>query len=298
MMQRNKKFYRDKELRRLSEKLDELQGYNIPLSQRIKNRDQYGRWNGYEFYLSVKKEAKKHYFRRDLWEVLNYCSKTFVQVPGGYYQQFTEESCKIFKGTIADFLLVFGSKEHFESKIPYKYRYLFDYEKTWTWDQDIDVSGWRKTSWHLADRYTTFLEVHRRKGWEPSWNKPPSSEVERLRNKIDRDNLWPKINRAFGVKNRHTWDKIEKKNQDLKLKRITLKETEEKIADLQSLSFIRRYNGQITQVYRDWKRFLTSEFSEQYYNGSREQAALIGCGGIFTIDPKRTRSRGLFRNRS
>lgn len=288
-MRRNKKFYENKRMRRLYDKYCELGEYGK--YKKIRKRDrEWGRWNGYEFFLSVTREARKYPFWKDLRAAIKICGKTVLQAPthGWPSNHFTEDTCKVFEGNVYTLLREYDTKPIFLDRIPIQLRYLFEGERNWCWDPSSeDYHNYKWENFHLAERYIKYLEVHRRRGWEPSYHSEEDSEFVRLRNKLERDNLWPKINRALGVRNKHTWDHVENEINDHKEKTRALKEMNEELAEWQAPQVTRRRHGQ-DQIHRDWQRLFDEVLSDQYFNRSREEASLTGCRGIFTLDPGRT----------
>lgn len=253
-MRRNKKFYQNKELRRLSIKHSKLH-----------NERYGGRWNGYEFYLTLKKEAKHEVFKNDLRKALKYCSRTITQVSRGhsyftYKERFDDETCKIFKGTVRSLLQVFIDKKIFEKRVPLKYRYMFHCVVEWT------IEGWKPIDYHLNTHYIKLLEVHRRKFWQSSCNTLSYSDIALIDNKIQRENLYPKINRIFGCK-RNYYDKYEIQRhiqrKDMSLRRQFQEEL------LEYTKRRRRYK--LSGYHREtWEEFLLLAEDSGYYDPHRQ----------------------------
>ena len=235
-MKRNKKFYEAKKYRRmhdefsrLHDEFNRLSGYG---KYRKKDRDEYGRWNGYDFYLAIKKEARQFLFYDDLKEVVESIGKVVSQRPGGgwYKVEFDDESCKVYKKSVDSLLESYSTKEQFVKSVPSRLRYLFNFRRDWSLKRDGKGNiEWYYYDYRLHENYLRFLVVHRRRSWEYNWSTPENPEYNELRDRIDRKNLWPKIDRALGRKHRwhDDWYKYKKEKQEQILKKQMKKDLEE-----------------------------------------------------------------------
>lgn len=284
-MKRNKKFYENKRYRKLSKELDELR------SKEWRNLDkEYGRWNGSEFYVVLKNTAKEYHFYHDLKEAVSIGTKVKQQrLGGGFFDSsFTEETHKIFQGDVYSLIKLYPFKKTFFKEVPERLRYIFEPYTEWVWCARTGNSEESYSDWHISDKYWKYLRIDRRRAWEMAWSPPPSSEYTQLYNKIYRDNLWFKIDRAVGNICQSTWDKIEKKSRDSKKKIRALREMNEEIAEMRSPYPLRSKMYGKNQVSRDWERVFSQMLSDKYYDRSREETALSGCRGIFTLNSGRT----------
>jgi hypothetical protein len=193
-MKRNKQFYENKKMLRLSREYNKAQN---EFNEKIKK---WGKWNGYEFYLSPNNYSKDHGFYKDLQDCLPYaCEKQFQCVHRTYWgDPPTDEDIKIFKGEIDDLLKTYATEEGFIKSVPLKFRHFFKPIHTSDYSfkehKFIRYIKW----WKLDPYYYKYLEIKRKRHWQKAWIYAPyhDSKTVVYKNKIDKNNLWPKINRA------------------------------------------------------------------------------------------------------
>jgi len=213
-MKRNKKFYESKRLRKLSK------DFNEAFHKAPKVHSSY--LQGYMITITTTERARNLLIYNDFRKAVQLVSKTDWIKSKDDFKFY----CDSHKTT--ELLKTISIKEY--NGLTERLKYFFRPYYSWIFDGCNGVALDRvHTGYSLKQRFVPYLGFNLSKMMKSITINRPSSEFHEIKNKIERNNLWPKIDKSLGLShNRYGWKVIKRQ----KVEKVLKKEFQEEVRDV------------------------------------------------------------------